>query len=349
MFFEGRTFLWAPSSQWYGRVRDELAQHEADAALSEGGGDDEIRSMRAADQTRSSLSFAEREIDDFQRNLAALEAAAPAIDEAVTQAGVELNREIQMFGDNYRASIAAELCVLVAPLLSALVRTRAVGLGLFDVSFTDDACLGDPETFISLGRDNHLDYLGANLTDCRNASGAPDDPLVQALKPVRAALSALRRHRAYVPIAQRQQPYALRGCNEGPGGRPPPPLQQTAPLPPMSPDKALKVPYEIKGDSSGLRGALARRCNPVDFLKAASERPKRRRHRTARSPLRSAKRVRSTSCGAASMGAWVFPGIPLSWTAASHVPPCRAARAWTTESGTRARRVRNAHCDSAGT
>jgi hypothetical protein len=236
------------------RLRDELAQHEAEAALSERGGDDEIRSRRAADQTLKSLSFAEREIDDFQRSLAALEAAAPAIDEAVTQAGVVLNREIQTFGDNYRASIAAELRVLRAPILSLLVQARAVGLGLFDVGFTDAAFLGDPETFVSLGRGNRLDYLGANLIDCRNASGAPNDPLVQAFEPVRAARSALGRHRPYVPLAKRQQPYALRGSNEGPGGRPTPPLQQAAPLPPpKSIERALREHYELRGDSTGQR------------------------------------------------------------------------------------------------
>jgi hypothetical protein len=62
-----------------------------------------------------------------------------------------------------------------------------------------------------------------------------------------------------VPLFLRTQPYQIKGSNEGPGGRPTPPLPQPAPPPPKSIEQAMKEPYTIRGDSSGgrSRGAIA--------------------------------------------------------------------------------------------
>jgi hypothetical protein len=80
------------------------------------------------------------------------------------------------------------------------------------------------------------------------------------LKVVQRAQTAVRTHRPYVPLAQRPTAYVVKGSNEGPGGRPTPPLPQPAPPPPpKSIEQAMKEPYTIRGDSSGgrSRGASA--------------------------------------------------------------------------------------------
>jgi len=238
-------------TQEIAHLRNQLGHEQTQAALAERGSDDEIKHLQKADKTRLSFELGQREVDAARIRLDALEAAAPEIDGAITSAGTGLNREVQMFGNQYRADIADELRELALPLRTTLARAHAVGGGLFDVGC--DAYLADPLDFMCFGR---ADYRGENLLDLRGAPGAENDPLVLALQPVREALVALRRHRSYLPLAQRPAPYVIKGSNF-PGDRAAPPLPQPAPPPPMKQtfEEALRQPYEVRGDSGG------RTCN----------------------------------------------------------------------------------------
>lgn len=230
-------------------LRNQLGREQTEAALDERGSDDEIKHLQKADETRLSFELRQRELDAARIRLDALEAAAPEIDAAITSAGGGVNREVQMLGHQYRADIADELRELALPLRTALARAHAVAGGLFDVGFCGTAYLADPRDFMSFGR---ADYRGENLLDLRGAPGAENDPLVQALQPVREALLALRRHRLYVPLSARPKPYVIKGSNF-PGDRAAPPLPQPAPPPPMKQtfEEALRQPYEVRSDSGG--------------------------------------------------------------------------------------------------
>jgi len=97
------------------------------------------------------------------------------------------------------------------------------------------------------------DLLAADQND------KAEHAVVERLRVVQKAQTAVRTHREFVPLAQRPTPYVIKGSNEGPGGRPTPPLPQPAAAPPNSIEQAMKEPYTIRGDGSGgrSRGAVA--------------------------------------------------------------------------------------------
>src|SRR5260370_27207316 len=108
-------------------LRNQLGREQTEAALDERGSDDEIKHLQKADETRLSFELRQRELDAARIRLDALEAAAPEIDRAITSAGTGLNREVQMFSNQYRAALADALSELSLPLRTPLAHAPAVG------------------------------------------------------------------------------------------------------------------------------------------------------------------------------------------------------------------------------
>lgn len=232
------------------RLRGEIASREADIIWC---ADTEVPAAEGAIAKLSDeLITRETELRRAKSRLDALEARAPELDAAVDQAGYMLNLEVGMQGEIFRARISEELREAVKPLLPILEKARAMG-PLFN-DYLQAAYLPDPEGFILGLRSNGAisSNVGVNLLN--GVSNVPN-PITEVMAPVNAALNALRSHRAYVPLAKRPKPYVMKGAWDGPGGRtgPRPPEVEKPSAPRKTMEEALKEPYTIKGDSSGIR------------------------------------------------------------------------------------------------
>jgi hypothetical protein len=242
------------------RQRGELNDLQAEAALAING-KSEVSLLQDFDTRRAELNLLMQNLELARGKLVSLETRAPAIDAEIQAAAAELNRERTVDGYRFRSHISVELQAALPPLRAVVEKARAlstVGFASFFGDFLNTLQLYDPVGLMtySLGPQGH-DLLAADQND------KTEHAVVERLKVVQKAQTAVRTHRPYVPLAQRPQPYQIKGSNEGPGGRPTPPLPQPAPSPPPPPPKsieqAMKEPYTIRGDSSGgrSRGAIA--------------------------------------------------------------------------------------------
>ncbi|MGA3845967.1 hypothetical protein ACI2UC_20310 [Ralstonia nicotianae] len=232
-------------------LRGEIASQEADIVLC-----DEAEAPakeKAIRKLADELTAKERELSRARARLDALEARAPEIDAAIDEAARMLKLEVSMLAGSFKVRICEELREAVKPLLPIMERARAVGLPFND--YFQAAYLPDPEGFIL-----STQYIGAisghvGVNLLNGASGEPN-PITEVMAPVNAALNALRAHRPYVPLAKRPKPYVRKGAWDGPGGRTERPQESEVeePSPPRKTlEEALREPYVIKGDSSGIR------------------------------------------------------------------------------------------------
>jgi hypothetical protein len=231
------------------RIRGEIASREADIVWLPGS---EVPAMeKAIKKLSDDLSTKETELRRARARLDALEARAPEIDAAIAEAGYALNLERNMLAEDFKARISEQLREAVKPLLPLIEQARAVGPMLND--FCQAAYLPDPVGFI-LANSNlgtTVGNVGVNLLN--DASGLPN-PIAEAMAPVNAALNAFRAHRPYVRLSERPRPYVIKGSSEGPGGKPSvPPKVEEPSAPRKTIEEALREPYTIKGDSSGIR------------------------------------------------------------------------------------------------
>ncbi|SOE92885.1 hypothetical protein SAMN05414139_05646 [Burkholderia sp. D7] len=240
------------------RQRGELNDLQAEAALAING-KSEVSLLQDFDKRRAALNLLMQEIELARGKLASLENRAGAIDAEVVDAGTELNRESNMDGYRFRSQISDELKAALPELRSVIDKVRALSSAGFSDFFSD--FLNCAQLYDVIGLANYR--LGPQGTDLLavDANDKTPHPVVERLKVVGAAQTAVRTHRPFVPIAQRPLPYQIKGSNEGPGGRPTPPLPQPAPPPPPPPksiEQAMKEPYTIRGDGSGgrSRGAV---------------------------------------------------------------------------------------------
>ena len=233
------------------RLRGEIASQEADIALC-----DEAEAPakeKAIRKLADELTAKERELNRAKARLEALEARAPEIDAAIDEAARMLNLEVGMLAESFKVRISEELREAVKPLLPIMEKARAVGRPCSD--YFQAAYLPDAGGFVLSNKyiGAISGHVGANLLD--SASGEPN-PITEVMAPVYAALNMLRAHRAYVPLAKRPKPYVRKGAWDGPGGRTERP-QESEPEESSPPHKtleeALREPYVIKGDSSGIR------------------------------------------------------------------------------------------------
>ncbi|WP_343661101.1 hypothetical protein [Ralstonia sp.] len=233
------------------RLRGEISSQEADIALCD---EAEVPAKeKAVRKLADELTVKERELSRAKARLDALEARAPEIDAAIDEAAHTLNLEVGMLAESFKVRISEELREAVKPLLPIMEKARAVGRPFND--YFQAAYLPDPEGFIvnTKSAGAIFGHVGVNLLN--GTSGEPN-PITEVMEPVNAALNALRAHRAYVPLAKRPKPYVRKGAWDGPGGRTERP-QESEPEEPSPPHKtleeALREPYVIKGDSSGIR------------------------------------------------------------------------------------------------
>ncbi|CBJ50351.1 hypothetical protein [Ralstonia solanacearum] len=232
-------------------LRGEIASQEADIVLCD---EAEVPAKeKAIRKLADELTAKERELSRAKARLNALEARAPEIDAAIDEAARMLNLEVGMLAESFKVRICEELREAVKPLLPIMDKARAMGRPFND--YFQAAYLPDPEGFIL-----STQYIGAisghvGVNLLNGASGEPN-PIMEVMAPVNEALNALRAHRAYVPLAKRPKPYVRKGAWDGPGGRTERP-QESQPEEPSPPRKtleeALREPYVIKGDSSGIR------------------------------------------------------------------------------------------------
>lgn len=242
------------------RQRGELNDLQAEAALA-CNSENEVAQLQDFDKRRAALNLLMQDLELARGKLASLENRAVAIDTEVVDAGAEVNRQSNMDGYRFQAQVSDELKSALPELRAVIDKTRAlsgVGFAGFFGDFLNTIQLYDPVGLLRFATGPQgTDLLAAVAND------KTPHPIVERLKVVGAAQTAVRTHRPFVPIAQRPQPYQIKGSNEGPGGRPTPPLPQPAPPPPPPPPKsieqAMKEPYTIRGDSSGgrSRGASA--------------------------------------------------------------------------------------------
>ncbi|KFX77209.1 hypothetical protein [Ralstonia solanacearum] len=233
------------------RLRGEIASQEADIVLCAEA--DAPAKEKAIRKLADELTAKERELSRAKARLDALEACAPEIDAAIDEAARMLSLEVGMLAESFKVRISEELREAVKPLLPIMEMARAVGQPFHD--YFQAVYLPDPEGFIL-----STQYIGAiyghvGINLLNGTSGEPN-PITEVMAPVNAALTALRAHRAYAPLAKRPKPYVRKGAWDGPGGRTERP-QDNEPEEPAPPRKtleeALREPYVIKGDSSGIR------------------------------------------------------------------------------------------------
>lgn len=233
------------------RLRGEIASREADIVLC---AEAEVPAKeKAIRKLADELTAKETELNRAKARLDALEARAPEIDAAIDEAAHMLNLEVGMLAESFKARISEELREAVKPLLPIMEKARAVGRPFND--YFQAAYLPDPEGFILSTQYTgaNFGHVGVNLLN--GVSGEPN-PITEAMGPLNEALNALRAHRAYVPLAKRPKPYVRKGAWDGPGGRTERPQESESEepsLPRKTLEEALREPYVIKGDSSGIR------------------------------------------------------------------------------------------------
>jgi len=229
-------------------LTSELGSVEAELALSSGAQAKNLE--QSCEQLNDTVSKKEIEIKRAKSKIVALEGMAPEMDEAIVTAGGLLNMEVGFLAGDIKSQIAKEMRDAVIPVLAVIAKARVAGLGQFN-DFLAAAYLPDPEGFMIAGGsaiDVTSNYRGLNLLD-RSYSTPETDALVAALKPVRDAIAAVRSHKPYIPLANRPTPYQIKGSNEGPGGKPAPPLIHKEIAPHGSATLKADAPYVIKGSS----------------------------------------------------------------------------------------------------
>lgn len=157
----------------------------------------------------------EREVKRLRARIQALEEQAPALDEALRDAIVDLRIEFSGWQNGIAARIGTELEALVAPIrtLVAMANAAAYGSGANSLSdFVAAAYIPDPDGFMRTRDRGGWVNQGRNLlVGLPNSRPAEAEAIAVQCLPVLQALRAGESHTAYVPLARRPVPYVRKG------------------------------------------------------------------------------------------------------------------------------------------
>ncbi|WP_175984465.1 hypothetical protein [Burkholderia vietnamiensis] len=190
--------------------------------------------------------------------LETLEQRAPDLDEKIEIAIGFVRVEAGIAAQSLRSDIAQELRGKLHELQLIYAKVRALH-GLVRDERTGDflksALIPDLDQCMRIIARNETYEASPNLLDTRNDdTAAVEAQISDAMRPITDVLVLARKHRPYVPLAKRPAPYVRKGAWDGPGGR----IDRTEepeepPVHMKAIEEVLAEPYEIKGDSSGLR------------------------------------------------------------------------------------------------
>ncbi|MBJ9674502.1 hypothetical protein [Burkholderia gladioli] len=237
-------------------LRQQMATLEADTILID---DAQLAQAQKRIQSLDGV-IAQKEIGlrRAKARLEALEARAPDLDEKIEIAIGYVRIEASIAADSLRAEIAEELRTKVRDLQLIYAKVRALN-GLVRTERTSDflmsALIPDLDHSLRVTTKAGTFEQSTNLLEVKSDDTSAAEAVVsEALRPITDALLLARKHRPYVPLAKRPTPYVRKGAWDGPGGRIDRPEEPEVPPAPMKTiEEALAEPYEIKGDSSGIR------------------------------------------------------------------------------------------------
>ena len=202
-------------------LRQELALLEADVVLV-----DEPALPKLQKQIAELSEVIEAKDLAFRRlkgRLKALEDRAPDIDNRIEIAIGYVRLEANMAAQNLQSELAAELRKKVGDVRNVYAQVRALQSAV-PLSQTRDflVCAHVPDLEHCM-----VSYIGGtphdnsqNLLELRDDdTEAAEGEIVEALKPITEALLVARKHKPYVPLANRPVPYVRKGAWDGPGGR----------------------------------------------------------------------------------------------------------------------------------
>ncbi|AYQ89189.1 hypothetical protein EDD84_18720 [Burkholderia gladioli] len=237
-------------------LRQQMATLEADTILID---DAQLAQAQKRIQALDGV-IAQKEIGlrRAKARLEALEARAPDLDEKIEIAIGYVRIEAGIAAGSLRAEIAEELRTKVRDLQLIYAKVRALN-GLVRTERTSDflmsALIPDLDHSLRVTTKAGTFEQSTNLLEVKSDDTSAAEAVVsEALRPITDALLLARKHRPYVPLAKRPTPYVRKGAWDGPGGRIDRPEEPEVPPAPMKTiEEALAEPYEIKGDSSGIR------------------------------------------------------------------------------------------------
>ncbi|MBU9379411.1 hypothetical protein [Burkholderia gladioli] len=237
-------------------LRQQMATLEADIILID---DAQLAQSQKRIQALDGV-IAQKEIGlrRAKARLEALEARAPDLDEKIEIAIGYVRIEASIAAGSLRAEIAEELRTKVRDLQLIYAKVRALN-GLVRTERTSDflmsALIPDLDHSLRVTTKAGTFEQSTNLLEVKSDDTSAAEAVVsEALRPITDALLLARKHRPYVPLAKRPTPYVRKGAWDGPGGRIDRPEEPEVPPAPMKTiEEALAEPYEIKGDSSGIR------------------------------------------------------------------------------------------------
>jgi len=202
-------------------LRQAIASAEVDEALSDDGDPKALR--KAIERQRADLSTKEAELRSAQTRITAMEQKAPGTDAEVATAGEVLQREYQGWVVATKTALAADIEEAIKPLVDVMAKARAVGWQ-HNMSFLDDALVPDLLNYISVNYGiARASDLSTNRLTGRTASAEAQATVAEirnVILPVEQALAAVKSHRPYVSLANRQKtPYVLKGWGSAYHGR----------------------------------------------------------------------------------------------------------------------------------
>ncbi|KVU21224.1 hypothetical protein WK62_19760 [Burkholderia ubonensis] len=194
----------------------------------------------------------------MKARLDALEARAPELDNKIDLAIGYVRVEANMAAQNLQVELAETLRSKVAEVQMIYAQVRALHR-LAPMPRTSDflisAYVPDLESCMRVNTGTGHYDAAPNLLAITNAdTESAESEIAETMKLISDALIAARGHRPYVPLAKRPKPYVVKGAWDGPGGRTERPEEpEEPPVRMKTMEEARAEPYEIKGDSSGLR------------------------------------------------------------------------------------------------
>lgn len=256
-------------------LRQQMASLEADIVLI-----DEAE-LPAKQKEINSLAEAISEKDLAVRRakarLAALEARAPELDEKIDIAIGFVRVEADIAAQSVRSDLAREIHSKVRDLQLIYAKVRALSSLVPDIrarDFLQSAVVPDLESCMRIIAPSGTYEASTNLLSLKDAgTDQAEAAIFESMRPITEVLALARTHRTYVPLAKRPAPYVRKGAWDGPGGRV---ERQEEPEQPKEPpvrmktfEEALAEPYEVKGDSSGLR--TWKQAQEMNMAKAITE------------------------------------------------------------------------------
>ncbi|KVR46382.1 hypothetical protein WM11_31490 [Burkholderia ubonensis] len=237
-------------------LRQQMASLESDIVLA-----DEAQLPAKQKQIKAlDTAIAEKDlaVRRMKARLDALEARAPDLDEKIEIAIGFVRVEAGIASQSLRSDIAEELRGKLHDLQLIYAKVRALhGLVRSDRTgdFLQSALIPDLDHCMRITNRGGTYEASTNLLETRNDDTAAAEALIsEAMRPITEVLALARKHRPYVPLAKRPAPYVRKGAWDGPGGRIDRPEEPEEPPVRMKTiEEALAEPYEIKGDSNGIR------------------------------------------------------------------------------------------------